>query len=852
MYCPWCGAATSAPDTAETTAGSASSVNDGGADAMARFAPGRIFASRYRIVSLLGRGGMGEVYRADDLRLGQPVAVKLLGLEDSGEARPAHQFVAEVRLARDIAHPNVCRVYDIGTADGWHYLSMEFVDGETLASLLRRIGRLPREKALDVAWQLCAGLAAAHEKGVLHRDIKPPNVMIDGRGRARLMDFGLAIEADRTRTTQYAGTPAYMAPELLLGVPASVTTDIYALGLVLYELFTGQRLFPVRSAEERLVLGYDAPLMRIDPQIDALIRDCLDADPDRRPTSALAVAMRLPGSGPLAAAIAEGRLLAPDVIAASGEAGGLRPLLAWTLVAAVAAGAVGIAATAPGVTGLTAAAFQKSPDVLVERARTILQIIGHNGPRADSEFWFEATRPNDGRQVRDVWFVYRQSASTLIPANLFRVVTADDPAPIAAGMATVTLDSSGRLLQFRIIPDVERISRPPPAWAELFREAGLDPADFTSGSPERALSAPHDAQLVWRRASDARPPVRVTAATLSGLPILFDASDLEGAAPAARNPLASRPLPWLEAFFWAGVATTFIGAGLVARRNLRAGEGDRDGARRLAAFVAVGGILLAVSWAHHVPRVFEEVSYLVNVTGWALAWAGFSWIVYMALEPYVRRAWPTMLVSWTRLISGQLRDPLVGRDLLVGTLIGTVMVGLSVIREGVGSGVSAESLTQALVSVRSLRHFTHGIVFAVTNGIQNALAGLFLLMLISKATRSRWLAAAVCAILTVPVMAVSFSTHPVWLVLSVAVLFSGFSTLVGFGLLAGVTAIVTTGLYMAVPLTLDMSAWHAGYSNSMLLIIFALAVYGASVASRAEVAVRQSQVVSDRAPSPGA
>src|SRR5262245_39463393 len=128
------------------------------------------------------------------------------------------RFIAEVRLARDIAHPNVCRVYDIGTADGWHYLSMEFVDGETLASLLRRIGRLPFEKALDVGWQLCAGLAAAHEKGVLHRDIKPPNVMIDGLGRARLMDFGLAIEANRTRTTQHAGTPAYMAPELLLGV----------------------------------------------------------------------------------------------------------------------------------------------------------------------------------------------------------------------------------------------------------------------------------------------------------------------------------------------------------------------------------------------------------------------------------------------------------------------------------------------------------------------------------------------------------------------------------------------------------------------------------------------------------
>jgi hypothetical protein len=111
----------------------------------ARFPPGHIFASRYRIVSLLGRGAMGEVYRADDLRLGKVVAVKLLATH-AAPSRDLQRFISEVRLARDITHPNVCRVYDIGEADGWHYLSMEYVDGETLASLLRRIGRMPRER----------------------------------------------------------------------------------------------------------------------------------------------------------------------------------------------------------------------------------------------------------------------------------------------------------------------------------------------------------------------------------------------------------------------------------------------------------------------------------------------------------------------------------------------------------------------------------------------------------------------------------------------------------------------------------------------------------------------------------
>src|ERR1041384_7027152 len=140
------------------------------------FVPGAVLAGRYRIVGLLGRGGMGEVYRADDLKLAPPVAIKLL----------------PERLARQVSHPNVCRVFDIGEAEGLHFLSMEYIDGEDLASLLRRIGRLPEDKALEIARQLCAGLAAAHERNVLHRDLKPANVLIDGRGRPQIMDFGLA------------------------------------------------------------------------------------------------------------------------------------------------------------------------------------------------------------------------------------------------------------------------------------------------------------------------------------------------------------------------------------------------------------------------------------------------------------------------------------------------------------------------------------------------------------------------------------------------------------------------------------------------------------------------------------
>ena len=142
-------------------------------------------ADRYRVVLLLGRGGMGEVYGADDLRLGQRVALKFLSTQHGNDQSWRDQFYPEVRVARQVSHPNVCRVYDVGESDGRLFLSMEFVDGEDLAPLLRRIGRLPDHKAVEVAQQLCSGLAAAHRNGVLHRDLKPSNVMIDGKGRAR-------------------------------------------------------------------------------------------------------------------------------------------------------------------------------------------------------------------------------------------------------------------------------------------------------------------------------------------------------------------------------------------------------------------------------------------------------------------------------------------------------------------------------------------------------------------------------------------------------------------------------------------------------------------------------------------
>ena len=173
-----------------------------------RLVPGALLVGRYRIVAALGRGGMGEVYRADDLTLGQSVALKFLPTELARDPERLARFHAEVRIARQVSHPYVCRVYDVAEADGQPFLTMEYIDGEDLAAVLRRMGGLPEEKGIELARQLCLGLAAAHDRGVIHRDLKPANVMIDGQGQVRLTDFGLATAIGPVDDVR-SGTPAY-------------------------------------------------------------------------------------------------------------------------------------------------------------------------------------------------------------------------------------------------------------------------------------------------------------------------------------------------------------------------------------------------------------------------------------------------------------------------------------------------------------------------------------------------------------------------------------------------------------------------------------------------------------------
>jgi tetratricopeptide (TPR) repeat protein len=267
--------------------------SSGRAGAVTPFSAGYIFAGRYRMITRLGRGGMGEVWRADDLVLQTPIALKLIH-STSQEGR--ERLLNEVRLARQITHPAVCRVFDVGEAEGEIFYSMELVRGEDLATLIRRAGRLSPEKVLDIGYQLCAGLAAAHAQGVLHRDLKPANVLIDENGLVRITDFGIAIVRTQGGHEALIGTPGYMAPEQLVpGATLSERTDVYALGLVLYELLVGRQAFPPDRPSSSIQPARPSTLVPdVDPRFDKIILQALEPNPNDRPPSASAVAAKLP------------------------------------------------------------------------------------------------------------------------------------------------------------------------------------------------------------------------------------------------------------------------------------------------------------------------------------------------------------------------------------------------------------------------------------------------------------------------------------------------------------------------------------------------------------------------------
>ena len=825
------------------------------------YGPGHVLVGRYRIVGLLGRGGMGEVYRADDLKLGMPVALKFLPRRIEHDADALDQLLAEVRTARQVSHPHVCRVYDVDVADGRHFISMEYIDGEDLAGLLHRIGRLPPAKALESARQICAGLAAAHDKGVLHRDLKPANVMIDGHGRARLTDFGVAVLGADAKA-EVAGTPAYMAPEQLQGRPATVRSDIYALGLVLYEIFTGKPPFSAYSfAEWRHVherLQPASPSTHtgdMDPAVDRVILRCLEKDAAKRPASATQVALALPGGDPLAAAIAAGETPSPGMVAAAGGEGALAPTKAWTLLAAFLLCLAAVAALSPYATDLGLAPMDKSPDTLRDRAREVMQRFGYTDRPADEAAWLERDYAPlhwlaehqssvDWRKRLavigpPVLLTYRVGPEAFRPVAPRGSVTVTDPPAEAVGSVRVVVDARGRLREMQATPPrVHPDSGQVPAFPEdvVFQEAGLDRARFQPVPAEWVPPVPFDARREWMgsRADTSDIALRVSAAT-------FDGRLVAASVVGPWNAPSVAPLrPTMSATIeQSAVATCLvmivIAGAFFARRNLRLGRGDRAGAFRVAVVYIVLAMLYVVPGAHLFSSWYGLV--IVQTNLWHAIGAGvLMWMLYIALEPFVRRRIPELLVGWARVLEGRVRDPRVGSDVLTGLAAGALV---GVLTFTVGSLPTFFPIShETPVPWFAIDMSNRMVPMAVWGGIGivaifrsvGSMALLFFLHLLLRRTWAAGIGLGVLFTLFALGSENPMLETPVAIVMGT--LFAIVTTRAG--LLAFVTLWIGYGLLVLMPIGIGFNRWYGPYAwlTPLLLVVIAVGAFITSLGGR--------------------
>jgi serine/threonine-protein kinase len=831
-----------------------------------RFEPGAIVDHRYRIVGLIGRGGMGEVYRGEDLRLDQPVALKFLPETMAADPARLAQFHNEVRVARQVTHKNVCRIHDIGEVDGRPYLSMEYVDGEDLASLLRRIGRLPQDTAVEMARQLCAGLAAAHERGVLHRDLKPANVMIDGHGHVRLTDFGIAGAADEGEAR--AGTPGYMAPEQLAGGAVSVQSDLFALGLVLYEMFTGKRGVEAKTLDELMRLherGLDLSTTSvqpdIDPAIDRVIRRCLARNPGERPTSALAVSAALPGGDPLAAALAAGETPSPEMVAASGSSEAVSVGTTLGLLGAFLACLLSLAVYLERDALIRRMPPGKPPVVLEDRARGMLAALGYaSRPRDEASGfsvngemlrWIRAERRSADRwawlptgRAPGVTFFYRSSPRALLPDATSWRPTLGDPPLVVTGMTAVVLDTQGRLLQLSVVPpqqDAPSTAPPAPAnWAPLFAEAGLARERFAEAAPEWTPPQYADARAAWTGTMpDTGVPLRIEAASYRGTPVYFSVVS-PWTRPARMEESPTTALRRIVlAISGALVMAIIIVALVMARNNLRSGRGDRTSAGRLAKAVL---ILRFASWAlgaHHAGDTATIVDRTLVALAIALLNAALAWVSYLALEPLVRRHRPASLVAWTRLVSGRWRDPLVARDVLVGLVCGGVFALLPRMVNVASSWAGMPPATPHVGNVGAFGAGISGLASSLAGQVGNVTTTSLVLILLVVVLRVvvRW--GPLAFLLTTLVFGLLFGGEmvagemPVFEVtfaLAVAAFVAG--VVWRFGVLSTAAMLFFNQTIYNAPIVASLDAWYAPLTLTALAVLVGLAV-AACVLARA-------------------
>ncbi len=833
-----------------------------------RFLPGSILSDRYRIVGMLGQGGMGEVYRADDLELGQSVALKFLPKRLADDPRSLERFRGEVRLSRQVSHPNVCRVYDIGQIEGQWFLSMEYVDGEDLAQLLKRVGRFNAERATELARELCMGLQAAHEKAVLHRDLKPANIMIDGRGKLLITDFGLAEIADEVRGDDIrSGTPAYMSPEQLAGREVTQRSDVYSLGIILHEIYTGKPVWEADSMaelfEKRESSNAPTPIshaVELDPAVERTIRRCLEHDPDRRPSNAISVLAALPGGDPLAAALAAGETPSPTMVANSGGSSSLSiKVAAVALLGTLVALFLNIWCSDISKR-INQSPLENEPAVLLNEIKEMITDEFGYEPGKESAHGF-LIFPELSDEEIGFWYRQRPAGRGFVMNAFWGEVWGEfswsrpgfqNPPQDMPGELSVILSGNKRLLYMSAVPEqalvTERISQPSEQtarWSDWFtpERTGFylptSPGDLPESEDSRETipvleivedrwwrpEVVYDSLGVWRGYDEDGASFLVEAASYRGQPVYFRKlleDDSEEIFSNAAQDGKGGPLLGI-------VLLAIVFALACVWYNLWTGRGDRRGAFRFASYIFTLNIIalvclsrlnVGIEFAYH--RVF-----VIGISC-ALFSSARLWVWYLAFEPSVRRIWPQILTSFSRLLEGRVWDPLVGKHLLFGILFGAVGALSPTGNQLLHDWFDRETylLPQTgLLALSGLRESIGTVATLHTKAIVLALFSMLLLLICRIIARSEQIAFVASAATFSIVMTILVGGSFMLTILSMLVFFGlMYFVLVRFGLLS-LVAFYSAFLFLGrFPMTGDTSKWFFGHGVFIAIVTLAVAI----------------------------
>ena len=671
-----------------------------------QFKPGDMIDNRFVVVRFIARGGMGEVFEVEDRQLrGVHVALKTILSQYAVDPVMRQRFEREVLSAREVVHPNLCPIYDLGhwnrPVGGLTYLTMKLLPGESLAARIFRIGPLLSEEVLCIMRQVGAGIAAAHDAGILHRDIKNANIILQGSGaevHAWVTDFGLAralLSEETVLTVQgVAGTPGFMAPEIFHGDTPSKASDIYAMGVVAYQALTG------RLPQFSLLVGKKGAssfrASEIPEPWRRFVEGCLKPAVEERFKTVPEAMQALPlnaGQNNQAEPLAGigGVITLTKFFAGAGSDVALSVPVAITCLAIVLTGIAGLCFLRQRTGIVNQIPMENSSEVLAAKARDIAKSLGYTERPVDTSFgWdynddylryvgggksFSAHGRNFGAQHPPaVFFWLRESPHYLVNFASIHAPTHFERDTLEPGMLEVLLDSEGRLIEFHALPQQPEHSgsgqKPEFDWGRLFLAAGLDPNRFARVQSMIHPQGTYDTQAAWTGSWETTQQylLRVETAAYLGQPIFFRIIG-----PWTRPDVHS---PWSAGVF---SFTTFlfflvllpIGAGLLAWRNARLGRADQRRAFRLAGGAFLCMFLGSVVGNHHAPTV-AEITTLFSALRDAFITGVIFWVLYMAAEPVVRRRSPAMLIGLNRLLEGRLRDPRIGGEMLAGFVLGVV------------------------------------------------------------------------------------------------------------------------------------------------------------------------------------